>query len=191
MKTHNTKKGFTLIELLVVLAVIGVLSGIVLQSLGSARLKSRNTQRIANIDQIAKAFQVSTTGTTNQSPSSSPGASWKCLGRATCWNSTLVWSPALNSIVNSGITGGAVPTDPFFISTQWGDAYTYNSDSTPIPTSGPLLGIPQQQGAYLAWVMEDQGGSLSCGRGFVYSTSVSGSTGYECMLIIGTSTLNP
>lgn len=53
------KRGFTLIELLVVIAIIGVLASIVLASLNSARRKSRDARRIADIKQIQLALELS------------------------------------------------------------------------------------------------------------------------------------
>ncbi|MFH1979046.1 MAG: type II secretion system protein [Patescibacteria group bacterium] len=54
----NRKKGFTLIELLVVIAIIGILASVVLASLNSARKKSRDARRVADIKQIQLALEL-------------------------------------------------------------------------------------------------------------------------------------
>lgn len=54
----GNKKGFTLIELLVVISIIGILASVVLASLNSARRKSRDARRVADIKQIQLALEL-------------------------------------------------------------------------------------------------------------------------------------
>lgn len=166
----QTKSGFTLIELLVVVAVIGSISGIVLASLNSARVKARNAQRLQSIESIAKAFQVATTGAyNNQFPST--GGSSVCLGitTGTCWGTANAPAapPLVNDILKNGLAGN-IPLDAFYSTGNYGDRYLYNSSG-----GSPL-------GAILLWRMEE-GGGASCGRGVQITSPLY----FLCQLYLG------
>ena len=57
-KKNHKKSGFTLIELLVVIAIIALLASIALVALNSARAKARDAKRVADMNQLAKAFEL-------------------------------------------------------------------------------------------------------------------------------------
>ena len=62
------QKGFTLIELLVVIAIIGILSAVVLTSLGSARAKARDTSKVSDVRQVSLAYELSRNQVTGDFP---------------------------------------------------------------------------------------------------------------------------
>lgn len=64
--------GFTLIELLVVIAIIGVLASIVLASLNTARRKSRDARRVADIKQLQLALELYFDANSSAYPDATP-----------------------------------------------------------------------------------------------------------------------
>ena len=103
------RKGFTLIELLVVIAIIGVLASVVLASLNTARQKSRDARRIADIKQLQLALEMSF-------DSSSPNS----------------YPVALADLVTQNLIP-TVPNDPL------GAAYTYEQCSSTLYHVGAAL----------------------------------------------------
>jgi prepilin-type N-terminal cleavage/methylation domain-containing protein len=54
----HKKRGFTLIELLVVIAIIGILAGIIVASLSSAKISSRDAKRISDLNSVRLALSL-------------------------------------------------------------------------------------------------------------------------------------
>ena len=83
MDRESQKLGFTLVELLVVIAIIGILATVAMVSLNSARIKARDTKRVADIRQIALALEFCYNETQKYIPSTSfpaAGAPMTCGG---------------------------------------------------------------------------------------------------------------
>ena len=120
-KSKGARHGFTLIELLVVIAIIGILASVVLASLNSARRKSRDARRLADIKQIQVALELYFDSNANAYPV------------------TAGWAAAIST---SNLCSGApcisaVPNDPNAV------AYVYERCST---TSYMLSGTLEETG---------------------------------------------
>jgi prepilin-type N-terminal cleavage/methylation domain-containing protein len=133
---NKQQKGFTLIELLVVISIIGLLASVILVGLNSARTKSRDAKRIADIRQMVSAMELFFNSCGNY-PSTSPlvtTASNGCAAGTTLAN----FMPQ-------------IPSNP----SPGGTAYTY----TPTPASCTT----SCTGYTLTFTLEGPTGSLSAG----------------------------
>jgi len=106
------RKGFTLIELLVVIAIIGILASVVLASLNSAREKSRDAARIAQLKEVEKALALY--HLEHGTYPSFVGADTRqnsCFSGGNNADTVSQWSNALNVLVTGGHIS-ALPQDP-------------------------------------------------------------------------------
>ncbi len=116
------KEGFTLIELLVVIAIIGILSSIVLVSLGGARNKAKDARVEADLSQvrsIAEMIQDDTGSYVDLCDPDAPG--------------TLQNSGGVNTTYNGQL--GTIESD---ITTQ-GSSNVCNASPTVYCVSAPLI----------------------------------------------------
>ena len=113
----SSTRGFTLIELLVVIAVIGILAGVILASLNSARAKARDAQRISQLREIQKALELYYTDN-----GSYP------VGTTEAGCSAAAWATPLASLVSGGYIS-VLPRDPLNATTDT-DRFCYNYSTT-------------------------------------------------------------
>lgn len=114
------RKGFTLIELLVVIAIIGLLSTLAVVALNTARTKSRDAKRVADIKQTQTALELYSGDTSGYPADGVAGAGGVTLGDAThdCFDE----DGLVGTCDAAGTTYmGLVPADPGTTS------YTYTS----------------------------------------------------------------
>lgn len=127
------KKGFTLIELLVVIAIIGLLSTLAVVALGSARVKARDSKRLADLKQMQTALELYYTDNNAYPPAAVPislgSTNYACLN-ATGFTTAGCASPYM----------GQVPVDP-----KTGN-YTYTVASSSYSITATLEGTVNNLG---------------------------------------------
>ena len=131
-------RGFTLIELLVVIAIIGVLATVVLASLNTARRKSRDARRVADIKQVQLALELYFDGA---------GAGNYPTGNATACDGTSANVYGLQVLVTNGYIA-SIPHDPNAPAAT--SCYRYRAQA-------PTAAITYY---HLAAVVEDAGNSV-------------------------------
>ena len=111
---NNKAKSFTLIELLVVIAIIGILSGLIIVSMGGAVNSAKDARRKVDIENLSKSLLAWQADNNN---SNNP-ASTTCILSGSGANCPTPVTQALKTILQT------LPSDPESTNTQ----YTYQSN---------------------------------------------------------------
>lgn len=130
--------GFTLIELLVVISIIGLLASVVLVSINSARQKSRNAKRLADVNQIAKGLELFyndaaayPTGTGNSGTGYTTANTGAPFGSISLFASTAIGSYNLTPTFMTSVPSSPSPADgPCQASGLNSNQYYYEASAT-------------------------------------------------------------
>lgn len=168
--------GFTLIELLVVIAIIGLLASIAVVSLNSARVKSRNAKRNADIKQMITAFTMASDVAGGELPSSGGENTWACVSAA-CFGGWSVYSA--NAVVDAALAPFVKKTeDPAETGRGFG-GYLYSESWTGGTGYG---GVVFPVGPYLAYMLEPVSISAGvCGQAQIWGVTANY---IQCMIKI-------
>lgn len=145
-----SRRAFTLVELLVVIAIIGLLSSVAVVSLNSAKTKSRDAKRQADIKQIITAMQLYYDAN-GRYPDASGALGCGCgsvsqpacclgyLDSTSCFGGAYIGCTALTNALAPYIA--KIPWDPEHAVGTYGDAYAYIDPSftSGWVTVGPAL----------------------------------------------------